>query len=135
MLNMVGGDPPNQVLVLGLSFNNLDKFEKYPNDTYIRVTSEVTKLPLDVIIGSGDSFQMKSNENGREVFVVSLGMAELRRLRRQPLKFFIELKREFYKLPMSICIFSGETEAVMADHLQEFVGPNTHVTMDNRLKN
>ncbi len=30
MLKMVAGDPPNQILVLGLAFGNLDKFKAEP---------------------------------------------------------------------------------------------------------
>ena len=45
------GDRP--VLMLGLSFRNLDKFYAEPGDTYIRIDGNEMGLGLDVIIFSG----------------------------------------------------------------------------------
>jgi len=41
------------VLVIGLSFANLDKFRKHPLDTFIRVNSEQLGLPVDIMLVSG----------------------------------------------------------------------------------
>lgn len=42
-----------QLLVLGLSFANLDKFRAEPGDTYIKIKGKDVGLPVDVMIISG----------------------------------------------------------------------------------
>jgi hypothetical protein len=42
-----------QMLLIGLSFRNLEKFLAKPGDTYIRIRAEELGLPLDVMIISG----------------------------------------------------------------------------------
>jgi hypothetical protein len=44
-----------KTLMLGLSFNNLDKFRAEPRDTFIKVEGEPMGLPFDVLIFSGES--------------------------------------------------------------------------------
>jgi hypothetical protein len=41
------------VLMLGLSFNNLNKFYREPGDTFIRIDGKEMGLPIDVLIFSG----------------------------------------------------------------------------------
>lgn len=127
MIKAIVGD----LLVVGLSSRNLDIFEA-DNDTYIRIKQEETKLPLDIIISSGDSFRAKGREQNKDIFIISLGMAELRYLRR---KNMIDLKKEFFKIPVNIMIFGGETEDSMMSNLDELIGPKTKVVIDQRLKN
>ena len=80
-LKMIAGDPPNALLVVGLSFNNIDKFEAMPNDTYIRIKEP--KLPIDVVLASGDSSICGKGLDGtREIFVIQLSMDDLKRFRR-----------------------------------------------------
>lgn len=44
------------VLVVGLSFGNLDKFRAEPGDTYIRINgADVGGLPVDVLLFSGET--------------------------------------------------------------------------------
>ena len=40
-------------LMLGLSFNNLDRFRAEPGDTFIKINGKEMNLPIDVIIFSG----------------------------------------------------------------------------------
>lgn len=68
------------LLVLGLSYANLDKFRAEPGDTYIKVMGKELGIPVDVVI------------------------------------------------------FSGETEAHCAETVQHLIGPDTHITMSERLK-
>lgn len=135
MLKMVAGDPPNALLVVGLSFYNLDTLMANPNDTYIRVKKAETGLPLDVIIASGDSFHAKGSEGTQEVFIISFNMDELKILRQKPGKSIIDFDKNTYRLPMNICIFSGTTEAEMATQCADLIGPQTKVTTSARLKN
>ncbi len=43
------------VLLLGLSFRNLDKFRAEAGDTYIRIDGREMGLPIDVMIISGET--------------------------------------------------------------------------------
>lgn len=43
------------VLMLGLSFGNLDKFKAAPLDTYIKVNGWELDLPIDVLVFSGET--------------------------------------------------------------------------------
>jgi hypothetical protein len=69
-----------KLLVLGLSYANLDEFRKHPRDTFIKVSGKETGLPVDIML------------------------------------------------------FSGETEAAMAEMLGELIGPDTKVHVSPRLK-
>jgi hypothetical protein len=44
-----------KVLVLGLSFANLDKFRAEPGDTYIRIIGRELGLPIDIMLISGET--------------------------------------------------------------------------------
>jgi hypothetical protein len=44
-----------QLLMIGLSFGNLDKFRELPGDTYIRIDGKEMDLPIDVMIFSGET--------------------------------------------------------------------------------
>jgi hypothetical protein len=41
------------LLVIGLSFGNLDKFRAEPGDTFIRIDGKQMQMPVDVLIFSG----------------------------------------------------------------------------------
>jgi hypothetical protein len=43
------------LLVIGLSFGNLDKFRAAPGDTFIRIDGKQMGLPVDVLIFSGET--------------------------------------------------------------------------------
>lgn len=76
----IPGPDGKALMVIGLSFGNLDKFRAQPGDTYIKVTGAELGLPVDVLI------------------------------------------------------FSGETEAHMAETIKEMIGPDTKVNVSERLK-
>ena len=44
-----------QLLMIGLSFANLDKFRADPRDTYIPIEGKEMGLPIDVMIFSGET--------------------------------------------------------------------------------
>jgi hypothetical protein len=43
------------ILVIGLSFANLDQFRKEPGDSFIRIIGREVGLPVDVMIFSGET--------------------------------------------------------------------------------
>jgi hypothetical protein len=43
------------VLMLGLSFKNLDKFRAEPGDTFIKIDGTQINLPIDVLLFSGET--------------------------------------------------------------------------------
>jgi hypothetical protein len=43
------------VLLVGLSFGNLERFRAEPGDTYIRIDGREMGLPIDVLIISGET--------------------------------------------------------------------------------
>jgi hypothetical protein len=49
------GPDGRTILVIGLSFGNLDKFRAAPGDTYIRIDGREMGLPIDVMIFSGET--------------------------------------------------------------------------------
>jgi hypothetical protein len=134
MLKMIAGDPPDALLVIGLSFNNLNEFEKKPYDTYIPIREP--RLTMDVILASGDaSICGKGTEGTKEIFIILLSMDDIKKFRHQPGKYFMEFDKSKYHLPMSICIFSGTTEEEMATQFTDLIGPQTKVTISDRFKN
>jgi len=131
---MVAGDPPKQVLILGLSFGNLYKFKKEPHDTYIRTA--LPELPAEVILYSGDGNRAfgTDKQTGRNVFMIGLSIDDLDQFRQKPMKRLVTLKGENYGTGFDVLIFSGETEAAMTHYVEELIGPDTKVTTDERLR-
>lgn len=43
------------MLMIGLSFGNLDKFRAEPLDTFIKIDGKQLGLPIDVLIFSGET--------------------------------------------------------------------------------
>jgi hypothetical protein len=43
------------IMVIGLSFKNLDKFRAEPGETFIRIDGKEMGLPVDVLIFSGET--------------------------------------------------------------------------------
>lgn len=135
MLRMIAGNPPNQLLMIGLSYGNLDELRSKPDDSYIRMSGADTGLGIDVVISSGASFRAIGTErpSGKAVFIISLSLQELTILRSNPGKSIIRLDRKPYRIPMDILIFSGETEAGMQAQFAELVTAETKVTIDPSL--
>lgn len=52
---MATGPDGKKMLMIGLSFGNLDKFRASPGDTYIRVSGDEVGLPVDIMIFSGET--------------------------------------------------------------------------------
>src|SRR4029077_9851084 len=43
------------LLIIGLSFSNLDKFKAEPGDTFIKIDGKIMDLPVDVLLFSGET--------------------------------------------------------------------------------
>lgn len=69
--------------------------------------------------------------DGRELLILGLSHLNLERLKaEQPIAF----RGDTVGLPgIEILIFAGETEQSMARDMAEFVGPNTRVSISNRV--
>lgn len=132
MLKIVAGPPDKPVLMLGLTFANLNEFKTKPNDTYIRIKGEEMVLPVDVILSSGVSMRALGTERSTDktVFIISFGPDELDMLIKNPGTSLIRLNRETYRLPMDVLIFSGKTEQDMIVEYAEMIGPETEVAID-----
>lgn len=44
-----------QLLIIGLSFGNLNKFHREPGDTFIHIDGKAMELPIDVLVFSGET--------------------------------------------------------------------------------
>lgn len=129
------GDGNPGLLILGLSFGNLDRFKAEPFDTFIKIAAAESHAPLDVFLLSGTSksairqFFAERNSrpfaqkplwvtrgtlNGRDTVVIALSFAELDRLRQRPLEHRFRITAAMTGTDFDILIFSGRTEDDMA---------------------
>lgn len=49
------------LLVIGLTFANLDRFRRQAGDTYIRIDGAAMGLPVDVVIFSGETEEVMAD--------------------------------------------------------------------------
>jgi hypothetical protein len=71
---------------------------------------------------------------GRKTLFVGLSFGNLDRFRAQPMDTFITIDGCETGLPFDVLIFSGETEAHMADAMVDSFGPETKVHVGPGLK-
>ena len=55
MIKAVANVGDRSLVVLGLSFRNLDRFREQPGDTFIKIDGNELGLPVDIIIFSGET--------------------------------------------------------------------------------
>ena len=72
---------------------------------------------------------------GNDTLFVGLSHGNLDKFRDQPLDTYILISGTDVGLPFDVMIFSGKTEADMAEFMSEGFGPNTQVTVSKRSKN
>lgn len=73
---------------------------------------------------------------GTKVLLIGLSHRNLDKLREDGLKGYIKVDGDAIGWPgHQIMITAGETEAVMAEVLGEFIGPETIVNTSDKLKN
>ena len=72
---------------------------------------------------------------GRDTLFVGLSFGNLDKFRAGPLDSHILIKGSEVGLPFDVMIFSGETEAQMAEFMANGFGPDTKVHVSQRAKN
>jgi hypothetical protein len=72
--------------------------------------------------------------DGRKILLLGLSHANLDRLRADGMSGFIEIKGKDMGIPIDVVITAGVNEAEMAAAMAAFVGPDTDVRMDEKLK-
>jgi hypothetical protein len=72
--------------------------------------------------------------DGRQLLMLGLSFGNLDKLHAEPMDCFIRINGREMNLPIDVMIFSGETEAHMAEMMQKSIGPNTIVHVDPKLK-
>lgn len=55
MIKAIATQGDRTIMVIGLSFGNLDKFRAEPGETFIRIDGKEMGLPVDIIIFSGET--------------------------------------------------------------------------------
>ena len=71
---------------------------------------------------------------GTDTLFVGLSFSNLHKFYNEPLDSFILIKGSEMGLPFDVMIFSGETEAQMADLMTSGFGPDTKIHVSARLK-
>ena len=66
---------------------------------------------------------------GRETVLIGLSYGNLERFRKQPMDTFIRIEGAEMELPFDILIFSGRTEAEMADWLTRALMPGAEANL------
>ena len=72
--------------------------------------------------------------SGKDTLFVGLSFGNLDRFRAAPLDSHITIRGEEIGLPFDVMIFSGATEADMAELLARGMGPDSKVTVSRRSK-
>ena len=76
-----------------------------------------------------------TDANGRQVLMIGLSFGNLNKFYREPGDTFIRIDgKETGDLPIDVIIFSGKTEADMAQAMKDRIGPNTIIHIDPSLK-
>jgi hypothetical protein len=78
--------------------------------------------------------KMTAKLDDRDLLVIGLSFGNLKKFLAQPGNTFIRIKGEEIGLPIDVLIFSGETEAHMTEIMKRFIGPDTKVYVDPKLK-
>jgi hypothetical protein len=73
-------------------------------------------------------------KDGRTIMTLGLSRANLEFLLAKMGDGFIKVDGREMGLPIDVTIFSGETEAAMADMLAPGMGPDTKIHISNKLK-
>jgi hypothetical protein len=71
---------------------------------------------------------------GRDTLFVGLSYGNLDRFRAEPMDTFITIEGREVGMPFDVVIFSGKTEADMADAMAGSFGPDTKVHISPKVK-
>lgn len=70
----------------------------------------------------------------RPLFGIGLSFGNLDKFRAQPGDTFIKIEGPEIDLPFDVIIFSGRTEAELAEMMMQFIGPDTKLHIAEKLK-
>lgn len=73
--------------------------------------------------------------NGRDLLILGLAFGNLDKFRAEPRSTHIKINGKEMGLPVDVMIFSAETDSALAAFMAEFIGPDTKVHINDRLKN
>jgi hypothetical protein len=68
--------------------------------------------------------------NGRELLILGLSFGNLNKFLAEPGDTFIRIDGKEMGISMDVMIFSGKTEADLAELMKESIGPNTKIHID-----
>jgi hypothetical protein len=72
--------------------------------------------------------------NGRDTLFIGLSFGNLDKFRDGPLDSYIKISGAEMGIPFDVMLFSGRTEADMADLVSKGLMPDAKVVIDDRLK-
>jgi hypothetical protein len=71
---------------------------------------------------------------GRPTLMIGLSFGNLDKFRAEPGDTFILVDGKEMGMPIDVMLFSGETEAHLAELMKDAIGPKTEVHISDRLK-
>jgi hypothetical protein len=77
---------------------------------------------------------LATGPDGKKLLVIGLSFGNLDKFRREPLHTHITIKGDEIGLPIDVIIMSGRTEVEMGEFMSNFIGPDTLIHIDPRLK-
>ena len=72
--------------------------------------------------------------NGRTILVLGLSYGNLKKFHDEPGETMIRIDGKELGLPIDVLIFSGENDAALGHFMAQFIGPETKLHIDPRLK-
>ena len=72
---------------------------------------------------------------GRKILLIGLAFGNLDKFRAEPGDTFIRIRGEEVGIPLDVLLFSGATEADIAELMAKGFGPDTKVHVSQRSKN
>ena len=73
-------------------------------------------------------------KTGRSLVVLGLSQRNLDKFRAAPLDSMIQIDGRALGIDVDIVLFSGPTEAAMAEVLRDMIGPDTKINVDPKLQ-
>jgi hypothetical protein len=91
-----------------------------------------TLLPLNS--WEPEMLKIKAELDGRTVVMLGLSFGNLDKFRAKPGDTYIRIDGKEMDLPIDIMLFSGETEMKLMEMVASFIGPDTKLNIDSKLK-
>jgi hypothetical protein len=75
-----------------------------------------------------------NGKTGRAILVLGLSFGNLKKFRDEPRDTHIKIDGAAMGLPLDVMIFSAENDSALAAFMSEFIGPDTKLHIDPRLR-